>query len=304
MFDVLIVKPIFNLLAFIYGILPGHNFGLSIIIFTVVIRLLMWPLVKKQLHLAKAMRALQPDIKRIKKASAGNRQKESIMLMELYKEKEISPFGSIKVMVVQIIILLGLYSGLNKVVHNPQAFIDFTYPWLQGLPGLKALAANANNFDSTLLGIVDLKRAATSAQGTYFPALIIVAGSAVAQYFQAKQLMPNAKDGRSLRKILKDANKGEKADQSEVNAAVGASTQYILPFFIFFVTLGIASALSLYWLVGGIVAYIQQARVLDQGEAELEAVADKTIIEGEIIPPKPKPKNKKKASKKSNKRRK
>jgi YidC/Oxa1 family membrane protein insertase len=59
-FTTLIVQPIFNLLALIYALLPGHNFGLSLIIFTIVIRLLLWPLVRKQLHQAKAMRELQP----------------------------------------------------------------------------------------------------------------------------------------------------------------------------------------------------------------------------------------------------
>src|SRR4249920_850782 len=111
MFTTLIVQPIFNLLVLIYALLPGHNFGLAIIIFTVIVRLLMWPLVKKQLHQAKAMRELQPEIKRIKKAASGDKQKESMMLMELYKEREISPFGSIGILIVQLIILIGLYQG-------------------------------------------------------------------------------------------------------------------------------------------------------------------------------------------------
>jgi YidC/Oxa1 family membrane protein insertase len=108
MFTTIIVRPIFNLLVFIYTILPGHDFGLALIIFTVVIRLLMWPLVKKQLRQARAMRELQPEIKRIKKAAAGNKQKESKMVMELYKEREISPFGSIGTLIIQVIILIGL----------------------------------------------------------------------------------------------------------------------------------------------------------------------------------------------------
>ena len=98
MFTTIITRPIFNLLVLIYALLPGHNFGLSIIIFTVVIRILLWPLVKKQLHQAKAMRKLQPELKRIKQATKGNRQKESMMLMELYKERGISPFGSIGIL--------------------------------------------------------------------------------------------------------------------------------------------------------------------------------------------------------------
>lgn len=310
-FDVLIVQPIFNLLALIYGLLPGHNFGLSIILFTIVVRLLMWPLVKKQLHQAKAMRSLQPEIKRIKQATKGNRQQESVMLMELYKERGISPFGSIGTLVVQLIILIGLYSGLRRVVDNPQAMIDQSYSWLQGLGGLKALAADVKSFDATLFGFVDLtKSALPPGGGVYIPALIIVLGSAVAQFFQSKQLMPQAKDGRSLRTILKEAGTGKKAEQSEVSAAVGQGTKYLLPVMIVLFTIGLASALSLYWLVSGIVAYMQQARVLNRDEEEMEAIADKpdpktakTVIEGEVIEKKTKkPKSKKSAANKRRKR--
>ena len=77
MFTTLIIQPIFNFLVLIYAILPGHNFGLAIIIFTVLIRVLMWPLVRKQFHQAKAMRELQPELKRIKQATKGDRQKKN-----------------------------------------------------------------------------------------------------------------------------------------------------------------------------------------------------------------------------------
>ncbi len=304
LFEVLIVKPIFNLLVLIYGLLPGHNFGLSIILFTIVVRLLMWPLVKKQLHQAKAMRELQPEIKRIKKSAAGNKQQESAMLMELYKERGISPFGSIGTLIVQLIILIGLYSGLNKVVHDPRAIIDFSYNALHSLPWLKELAGNIGEFDATLFGFVDLSRAAINkGGGIYWPAMIIVLASAVAQFYQSKQLLPNDKDSRGLRTILRDANSGKKAEQSEVTAAVGQSTRYLLPFMIVIFTINLPSALSLYWLTGGIVAYIQQARILGRDEVEMEAIADeKKVIEGEIIE-KPKPKTKKHKKSSGNKKR-
>lgn len=287
LFETMIVKPIFNLLVLIYGILPGHNFGLSIILFTIVIRLLMWPLVKKQLHQAKAMRKLQPELKKIKKA-ATNKQQESVMLMELYKERGISPFGSIGTLIVQLIILIGLYSGLQRVVNNPQALIDNSYGFLRDLPWLKHLATDIKSFDATLFGVIDLSRAAINkGGGIYYPGLFIVLASAVAQYFQSSQLLPNSKDGRSLRSILKDAGSGKTADQSEVNAAVGRGTRYLLPFMIIIFTINLASALSLYWLTGGIVAFIQQARVLGKDEEEMEKLADKpdpsVAIEGEVI---------------------
>ena len=308
MFQVLIVQPIFNLLVLIYALLPGHNFGLALIIFTIVVRLLMWPLVKKQLHHAKAMRGLQPELKRIKKAAKGDRQKESQMVMELYKEREISPFGSLGVIIVQLIILIGLYSGLRRVIDNPNTLISFSYPALHNLSWLKTLAADIGQFDATLLGVVDLTKAALPKEGgIYWPAMIIVAGSAAAQYFQSKQLMPQDKEARGLRKILRDASSGKQADQSEVNAAVGQSTKYFIPALIFVFTVSLPSALGLYWLVSGVTAYFQQARVLGQDTAELEAIADKPdkkqVIEGEVIPSS-KAKTRKKKSSTAKKRRK
>src|SRR5438270_10443270 len=107
MFTTLIVKPLFNLLVLIYALLPGHNFGLALIIFTIIIRLLLWPFVKKQLHQAKAMQKLQPELKRIKQAAKGDRQKESQMMMELYKERGINPFGTLPTLIVQFSVLIG-----------------------------------------------------------------------------------------------------------------------------------------------------------------------------------------------------
>lgn len=293
-FNNLVVEPLFNLLVFIYGVLPGHNFGLSIIIFTIVIRLLMWPLIKKQLHQAKAMRKLQPEIKRIKQATKGNRQQESLMMMELYKERGVSPFGSLGTLFIQLVILIALYSGLRRVVDNPHAIIEYSYSWLRELPWLKTLAADITNFDATLFGLVDLKRAAvTAGQGTYYPALALVLASAVAQFYQSKQLLPQDKDQRTLKTILKDAGSGKQADQSEINAAVGRGTRWLLPIMIIVFTISIASALSLYWLMSGIVAYMQQARILNQDEEEMEEIANKgtktTIIEGEVVQRKTKP---------------
>ena len=292
MFTTLIVQPLFNLLVLIYALLPGHNFGLALIIFTVLIRLALWPLVKKQLHQARAMRKLQPELKRIKQAAKGNKQKESTMLMELYKERGINPLGTFPILIVQFIILIGLYSGLRRVISNPHNLVSFAYPALQHLAWMQTLAGNIHRFDNTLFGVVNLSRSAlVPGGGVYWPAMLIVVGSAIAQFFQAKQLMPSTKDQRGLRAILKEASSGKQADQSEINAAVGRSTRFLLPTMIFLFTVNIASALSLYWLTGGLAAFIQQSMVLRKDETEMEALADgpskkdvAAIPEAEVVP--------------------
>lgn len=312
MFTTFVVQPVFNLLVAIYALLPGHNFGLAIILFTIVIRLLLWPLVKKQLHQTKAMRKIQPELKKIKQRTKGDRQKEMMLTMELYKERGIKPLASIGVLLLQLPILFALFIGLQRVVKDPHEIYEFAYPFLQNLGWMEQLSQNIKLFDETLFGVIDLTRAAVSSEGLYLPALLLVAGSAVIQYFQTKQLMPQAKDARKLREILKEAGEGKQADQSEMNAAISRGMMYFLPIMVFFLTIGFASALGLYWLVGGLVAYIQQTIILRDDETELEAIADEPSKKAEDIPeaevvatkPSPKPKTKKKSSKSRKKRRK
>lgn len=275
MFTTLIVQPIFNILVLIYAILPGHNFGLAIIVFTILLRLVMWPLVKKQLHHTKVIRKLQPELKKIKKAAKGDRQKESTLMMELYRERGINPFAPLGPLLIQLPIFIGLYSGLRRIVDDPEQLTSFAYPFLQNMDWMQGVAANIDKFDETLFGFVDLTRSAIGPEGLYIPALVIVIASVIVQFFQAKQIMPQDTDARNLRQILKEAGSGKQADQSEVNAAVGKSMLYLLPALVFMFTVSIASALSLYWLVAGVVAFIQQSIVLNKDIEELEEVASK-----------------------------
>lgn len=329
-FTVLIVQPIFNVLVLIYGLLPGHNFGVAIILFTVLVRLCLWPLLKKQLHQSIKMRALQPELKKIK-AKAKNRQQESMLMMELYKERGISPFSSIGVMLLQLPILISLYVCLQRIIKDPSQLVDFAYPFLQHLPSIKELATDITLFDNTLFGLVDLSRAALSSSGVYWPAMIIVAASAIVQFYQSKQLLPVDKDARKLRTIMKEASTtGKQADQAEVSAAMGKTMIYILPGMVFLFGMQFPAALGLYWLVSSAVAWAQQTIILRRDSEELIAAVTKasapksnvTIKKGgkkvvtdveniqeaevvsEVASPTSKPKPKKKSKKHTAKRRK
>ncbi len=301
-FNAFITRPIFNLLILIIAFIPGHNLGLAIIVFTILVRLALYPLLKKQLHHTMAMRKLQPELKKIKKQAAGDRQKESQLMMQLYKEREINPFASIGIILAQLPILIGLYQVINKLIKDPTQIITYTYGWVKDLPYIKELAANINQFDETLLGIVDLTRPALGGGSVYWPAMVIVLASVVVQYFQSKQLLATDKKTRSLRQIFKDTASGKDVDQSEVQAATTKFTLYFIPAIIFLVSVSLASALALYWLTSGLIAWWQQTRILRQDSDEMIASVDKEPAEAEIITPK-KPKKKKSAKKKSNKKR-
>lgn len=308
MFETILVRPIFNVLTFIYAVIPGHNFGLAIILFTIVARGLMWPLVKKQLHHTKALRKLQPELKKIKVAAKGDRQKEAELTMALYKEREINPFAPIGLLLVQLPILFALYAGISRIIRDPQTIINFSYPFVRDLAWMKELAADISKFDVSLFGVVDLTRKAVGP--TYWPAMFIVLGSAVVQYYTSKQLMVTDKSARGLRAIMREASEGKQADQAEVSAAVSRMMRFIVPAMIFFISVGIAAALSLYWLVSGLVAYIQQLVVLREDEEELLETTAKIkvtgestarVVEAEVINKKP-AKNKTNTSKNARKK--
>ena len=109
------------------------------------------------------------------------------------------------------------------------------------------------------------------------------------------------KNARGMRQILKDTASGKQVDQSEVQAATGKMTLYFIPAMLFLISLSITPALSLYWFVGGAMAYWQQSRILKQNVAEMEATVDNVPAEAEIVPDTHKPKLKKKKT--SHKRR-
>ena len=143
--------------------------------------------------------------------------------------------------------------------------------------------------------------------GVYVPALVLVVGSAAVQYYQSKQLAPDTAEGRTIRDILREAKDGKQADQTEMNAVMSRNIRYILPVMILLVTIRIASALSLYWLVSGLVAYIQQTIILREDTTEMEKEVDdkptakqraQAAQEAEVVPTPTQPKSKKQAERK------
>lgn len=296
MFDTLISKPIFNILTFIYAVVPGHNFGLAVIIFTIIIRFLLWPLLKKQLHNTKKMRELQPELKRIKKEANKDKRRESELTMQLYKEKGINPLGSLGTAFLQLPILFALFHGITKIVNDPNTIVSYSYGWVQNLPWMKELAGDISKLDFTLFDVVNLNEKALSQGKVYLPALVIVLASAVIQYFASKMLMVTDTQARSLKQILKDAAGGKEADQAEVSASTMKLMIYFIPVMILVTSINFAAALGVYWLTSGIVQYFQQRRILGQDQGELVALAESggVGIVGEVIPPKPSKPSKKK----------
>lgn len=275
LFDTLIVQPIFNLLALIYGLLPGSDFGISLILFTIIVRLLMWPLVRKQLHQTKLMRGLQPQLKKIKAKAKGNRQLEAQLMMELYRERGVKPFSSIGLLFLQLPIFIALFSVIQIITTNRDEIATFTYGWVEQLQPIAQIISNRDHsFDTTLLGIVDLAKVGFSGGGIYWPVIVIAAIAAGLQYIQSRQITPRPETNKKLSEIFRDSASGKEVDQSEMSAVLSSRMIVLFPFLTFTVGLYLPGALVLYFAASSAVAVIQQHLLLKEDVEEMEVIAD------------------------------
>lgn len=270
-FDVLIVQPIFNILMAIYGLIP--DFGISIIIFTIVIRLLLWPMVKKQLHQAKAMRKMQPELAKINAKYKNNRQARAMAMMELYKKHNISAFGSIGILLVQLPILIGIYRVVQIFVFDKPDLGRYAYDFLEHMPVVANLIAHPDQLNQNFLGMLDLTQHAVSQNGTVWSLVLLAVIAAVTQYLTSKQLSPAGDNKKRLRDVLQEAADGKEADQSEINAIVMRKTMKFMPIVMLLVVLNLPGALALYMAVSNVLAYAQNAIILRGDVTEMESIA-------------------------------
>lgn len=274
-FEILIVQPIFNLLLFIYSIVPYADFGIAVIIFTIIVRFAMWPLVVKQLHQVKAMRKLQPELARIKKATKGNRQLESMQMLELYKKHEVKPFRSILILLIQLPIFIALFQVIQIFTTHRDAIEKFTYGFMTNLQAVQNLIANPDQFNQMFLGFIDLTQHAFSASGVDWFLVILAGVAAFSQYIISKQTSPTTNTKR-LRDVLAEAGNGKQPDQAELNAVMTGKMIKILPFFMFFIMLSLPGALALYYVTSNVFAAIQQHYLLKRDAEEMDKLADQT----------------------------
>ena len=301
LFDLIVVQPIFNLLIAIYSVVPGADFGIALIIITIIIRLLLWPLVKKQLHQVKAMRKIQPELARIKKDAKGNRQVEGMQMLELYRKHGISPFRAIGILLIQLPIFISLYRVIQIFTMNRGDIARYTYDFLEGIPAIKLIIEHPDQFNEKFLGFLDLTQHAISPEGISIPLILLAVIAAGTQYIISKQTIPQDGGTKRMRDILAEASEGKDPNQAEMNAVMMRKMTKFLPFMMFFIMVNLPAALALYYAVSNMVAAIQQRYILRQNEAETPVVRDskkreKKAKEATVTKPAKKPTTKRKTS--------
>ncbi len=213
-FNEFLYRPLFNILIFFYNIIPWHDFGLAIILITLLIRIILFPLSKKGLKSRKALEEIQPKIKEVQKKYK-DKEERARQMMLLYKEHKVNPVSGCLPLLIQLPILIALYRALMGILENSGNLSAILYSFVKD-PGL---------INTSFFGAINLAA----------PSLFLAILTGIFQFIQSKMMFkPSAKAKAP----------GQKMD---IQKTMGRQMTYFMPLFIVFISLKLPAGLPLYW---------------------------------------------------------
>jgi len=251
----LLFEPLFNGLVFIYKYLP--SLGVSIIILTIIIKLLLYIPSRSSIRSQKTLSETQPKLKVIQEKYKNNKEELGRQIMKFYKENKVNPFSSCLPLLLQLPILIALYRVFFAVAQtDPTTHIlvaeqlEHLYEPLRNIFAVKAI-------NPMFLGIFDL-----SQKGNYLFA--ILAGAA--QFWQSKMVMS------------KKPPKVPGAKDEGMAAGMNKQMLYFMPIITVFFGIQFPAGLTLYWLVSTLFMVAQQYVVFkcdfSKKKSEVEVISN------------------------------
>lgn len=235
-FNIIFVDPIFNLLMLLYHLFG--DFGLSIIVLTIIIRLILFPLTLQQLKSQKAMQQIQGPLAEIRKKFGKDQRGQYEATQALYKEYGVNPLAGCLPLLVQLPVLYGLFYALNNVVKNATipSINSHIYAFLFKLPLTQNVQALTSLNWFTFLNPA-WHLALNSPDHTYI--LPVLAG--LATFVQLRMSQPRKASGA----------KDPMTQQMQMMS-------YVMPFLTFFFALSFQAGLALYWTTSSCFGIVQQ----------------------------------------------
>ncbi len=223
-----LTNPFTTALLFLYQFL-GQNIVLTIIVFTVLVRLLTYPLTIQQIRSSKAMQELQPKLKKLQEKYKGDREKLAQEQMQLYREHGVNPLAGCLPLLIQFPILIGLYGAIGRsLASTPLQLLDLYHRIL--VPSLSHLVPVQNQFLWLNLALPDQ---------TFILPILVVATT----WLQQKLMTPTMTTG----------------DPKDPSAAMARNMNVMMPLMIGIFSLSFASGLSIYWVASNLVGIAQYA---------------------------------------------
>lgn len=221
LFTEVLVKPIFNLLVVFYGWF-GNDLGVAIIMITVLLKIILYPLQASSLKSQKKLQELQPKIDEIRKKHADQKDQQAQELMRLYKEQKINPFSSCLPLLIQLPILLAVYRVFTIGINSDFGTLLYSF------------IGNPGHINTLSLGLLDLAN----------KNIPLAALAALAQYWQSKMMLARTPQ----------VSPGSNNPMANMNKQM----LYFLPILTLVFGFQFPSGLILYWLVTTLLMVVQQ----------------------------------------------
>lgn len=248
----LFIAPFVNALFGIYYLVG--NFGLAIIIVTIVIKLVLLPLVMPSLKSAGKIRELQPKLNKLKEKYGSDKQGLAKAQMDLYKQEGVNPMSGCLPQILQIAVLLLFFSAFNMVSNFSGGKVPLEQINNQLIQSFKV---DQNfKFDMNFLGSDLLKTPANIYPDgfgiSWILPIFLLLGSGLSQYFSAKLMMPAPQVSES---IAKGTTKDKEDDMMSV---MRTQSTYFMPLMTVFIGWSFSLGLLLYWFITSILMIVQQ----------------------------------------------
>ncbi|MFA6502846.1 MAG: YidC/Oxa1 family membrane protein insertase [Candidatus Paceibacterota bacterium] len=235
-FHTVFYNPIYNALVALVALVPGSDVGIAVILLTIVIRIILLPFSLAAARTQRAMKVLEPKIKALKETHKGDKEKEALETLALYKEAEVNPFASLLMAFIQIPILLALYWVFY---YEPFPAINLTR--------LYALTPVPQTASLEFLGLISVAS----------KSVLLAALAGITQFVQAHM---------ALSGTMKPSGSGMQNDFQKV---IGMQLKYVFPFLIATISYTTSGAVALYFIATNIAGSVQEwhmRRVLEREE--------------------------------------
>lgn len=233
LWNLIFAQPVFNLLIFLYNVVPGHDIGLAIILLTVLVKAVLWPLSGQALRSQKALADLQPKMDALKKEYGDKQEELAKAMMALYSKEKVSPFSSCLPLLIQLPVFIALYHALNQALKSTG--FDTLYPFVH----------NPGTITPTLFGLVDIAKRS----------IPLAIAAAAAQFVQAKMMITR-----------QQPKKTPGAKDEEMLAVMNKQMLYMMPAMTLFIGWKLPGGLALYWLMQNLLTIGQQWWYFHRGE--------------------------------------
>ena len=232
LFNLILVRPLLNLLVLGYQYIPGHNVGWAIVLLTILVRIILAPSMFKALKNQRDLMIIQPKMNAIREKHKEDKEAQAKALMELYKEHNYNPLSSCLPTLIQLPILLALYR-VFIIGLGTQSLQQYLYTWVRNPGSMSPYFIFGMNLTHVSL------------------TLGILAG--ILQYFQSRMMI-----------------QGTQRSTDPMQSAMQSQMMYVLPAVTILISLRIPAGLPLYWITTTLFAIAQQFYIMkDQSKTEI-----------------------------------